>query len=72
MTIMRYFHAGNAMRVFINAMRRRRLRPEDMSDYMLRDIGLSDGCPALCEGGFAETDARSLSFARLAITPYAS
>ena len=69
---MRYFHAKSVMRLFANAMRRRRLRPEEMSEYMLRDIGLADGGPALCDGDFAGADTRSRSLDRLVLTPYAS
>ena len=42
---MRYFHAGNVLRSFANAMRRRRLNLDEMSDYMRRDLGLIDGRP---------------------------
>ena len=69
---MRYFHAGKTIRYIANAMHGKRFRPEEMSDYMLRDIGFIDGRPPVSESGFAETDARSRSFDRLVLTPYAS
>ena len=69
---MRYIHAGKTIRSIANALRSRRFNIDDMSDYMRRDIGLVDGRPTLCRGGFAEADARSRSFDRLAMTPYAS
>lgn len=69
---MRYFHAGKAIRFITNAMRGNRFRPEEMSDYMLRDIGFIDGRPPMAESGLAAADARSRSFDRLALTPYSS
>ena len=69
---MRYASAPKPLRSIANALRSRRSNLDDMSDYMRRDIGLIDGRPALCRGGFAEADARSRSFDRLAMTPYAS
>ena len=58
------------LRSFANAMHRKRLNLDEMSDYMRRDLGLIDGRPPVCGEGFAETDARSRSFDRLALTPY--
>jgi hypothetical protein len=72
MTTMRYFHVGTTIRSFANTMRRNRFRPEEMSDYMLRDIGFIDGRPPVAENGFAAADARSRSFDRLALTPCTS
>jgi hypothetical protein len=72
MTTMRYFHVGTTIRFIANAMRGNRFRPEEMSDYMLRDIGFIDGRPPVAENGFTAADARSRSFDRLAVTPYAS
>ena len=65
---MRYFHARKALRSFANAMRRKRLNLDEMSDYMRRDLGLIDGRP-LCGSGFAESDGRSRHLDRLAMTP---
>jgi hypothetical protein len=48
------------------------LRLDDISDYMRRDIGIVDGRPTICGNGFAETDARSRGFDRLAQTRFAS
>lgn len=69
---MRYFHVGKTIRSIANAMHGRRFHPKEMSGYMLRDIGFIDGRPPVQESGFAETDARSRSFDRLALTPYPS
>ena len=66
---MRYFHAGKAIRSFANAMLRKRLNVDDLSDYMRRDLGLIDGRPAAC-GDFAEGDGRSRRLDLLALTPY--
>jgi hypothetical protein len=71
MTVMRYFHAGKALRSFANAMRRKRFNVDDLSDYMRRDLGLIDGRPVTCGAGFAEDNARSRSFDQL-LTPCAS
>lgn len=69
---MRFFHIETTIRSIANSMRGKRFRPEEMSDYMLRDIGFIDGRPPVAENGFAAADARSRSFDRLALTPYAS
>lgn len=69
---MRYLAIGKTARFFAKALRRKQLNVDEMSDYMLRDIGFIDGRPTLCAGGFAEADARSRGFDGLAITPYAS
>ena len=65
---MRYFHAGTALRSFANAMRRKRLNVDEMSDYMRRDLGLIDGRPT-SGSGFAENDGRSRRLDFLAMTP---
>jgi hypothetical protein len=72
MTAMRYIQAGKTIRSIANALHRKQLNADEMSDYMRRDIGLIDGRSTLCGDGFAESDARSRSFARLALTPFAS
>jgi hypothetical protein len=72
MTAMRYFYAGKTIRLIANALRGKRFNVDEMSDHMRHDIGLVDGRPVLCGGGFAETDGRSRNFDRLALTPYAS
>ena len=69
---MRNIQAGKAIRAIANALHRRRFNVDEMSDYMRRDIGLIDGRPVLCGDGFADADARSRSFDRLALTPCAS
>ncbi len=67
---MRYFHAGKALRSFANAMRRKRLNVDEMSDYMRRDLGLIDGQPA-CD---AETSPKATAAPAASIswrmTPY--
>jgi hypothetical protein len=67
---MRYLHVGK-IRSMTNAGRRNRLRPEDMSDYMLRDIGVIDGQPPAADSGPA-ADSRSRQLDLLTLTPYAS
>ncbi len=69
---MRYLHAGKAIRFLANALRSKRVNVDEMSDYIQRDIGLVDGRPTLCGEGFAEDNAHSRSFDRLALMPYAS
>jgi hypothetical protein len=68
---MRYLPIGKTARFFANALRRKQFNIDEMSDYMLRDIGFVDGRP-VCGSGFAEADARSRGFDSLALTPYAS
>jgi hypothetical protein len=71
MTAMRSIKAGKVFRSIANAMRRRGLNVDEMSDYMRRDLGLIDGRPA-CGSGFAEGDGRSRRLDLLVLTREAS
>jgi phosphatidylserine/phosphatidylglycerophosphate/cardiolipin synthase-like enzyme len=69
---MRYAHnIARTAFAALNALNRRHLNVDDLSDYMRRDLGLIDGRSVVCEG-FAANDGRSRRLDLMTLTPYAS